>query len=256
MMGSIDLALVGIASGDPDQLTGAARAALSGADLVLIPRKGAEKAVLADLRRTLAVTLGVRRTAEFDMPRRDAEAPDYLDAVSDWHDAIADAWAAAIAAALPDGGRVALMVWGDPSLYDSSLRIADRLATRGLSLRLRVVPGLTSLQLLTAAHAIPLNSLGAAVLVTTGRRLRAEGWPAQVDTVAVMLDGGCAFQTLAPEGLAIWWGAYLGMDAQLLYAGPLASAGPEIVRRRAAARAEHGWIMDTYLLRREDPDHR
>lgn len=250
-MGVVDISLVGIGSGDPNQLTGLARQTLAAADLVLIPRKGAEKTVLADLRRALAATVGVRRTEEFDMPRRDAAAPDYLDAVADWHESIADIWADAIAAALPDGGRVALMVWGDPSLYDSSLRIAERLAARGLVLRLSVVPGLTSLQMLTAAHAIPLNSLGASVLVTTGRRLRAEGWLAGVDTVAVMLDGGCAFQVLAPEGLTIWWGAYLGMADQLLIAGPLSTAGPEIVRRRAAARALHGWIMDTYLLRRD-----
>ncbi len=251
-MPAVDLALVGIASGDPAQLTGAARQALAAADLVLIPRKGAEKARLADLRRALCADLGVPCVAEFDMPRRDAEASDYLGAVADWHDAIADAWAAAITGALPDGGRVALMVWGDPSLYDSSLRIAGRLQARGLEARLSVVPGLTSLQLLTAAHAIPLNDLGASVLVTTGRRLRAEGWPPQVDAVAVMLDGGCAFETLPPEGIGIWWGAYLGMAEQILHAGPLAEAGPEIVRRRAAARAAHGWIMDVYLLRRSE----
>ncbi|MCA3862067.1 MAG: hypothetical protein IOB81_25890, partial [Burkholderia sp.] len=48
-------------------------------------------------------------------------------------------------------GRLALLVWGDPALYDSSLRIAERLQAGGLPLRVRVVPGLTSLQLLTAA---------------------------------------------------------------------------------------------------------
>ncbi len=58
-MAAFDLTLVGIASGDPDQLTGAARRALVAADLVLIPRKGAEKAVLADLRRALCAHLGL-----------------------------------------------------------------------------------------------------------------------------------------------------------------------------------------------------
>ena len=55
---------------------------------------------------------------------------------------------------------------------------------------------------------------------------------------------------LDPDGLAIWWGAYLGMANQILDAGPLAEAGPRIRARRAAARAAHGWIMDVYLLRR------
>lgn len=120
-----------------------------------------------------------------------------------------------------------------------------------MAIRVHVEPGITSLQVLTAAHAIPLNTLAAPALITTGRRLRAGGWPEGVDTLAVMLDGGCAFETLADEGIAIWWGAYLGMPNQSLIAGPLEQAGAEIVRTRASLRAEHGWIMDIYLLRRE-----
>ena len=64
-----------------------------------------------------------------------------------------------------------------------------------------------------------------------------------------MLDGHCAFQTLPPQGLEIWWGAYLGMEQQALAQGPLAVAGPKIVERRQALRRRHGWIMDVYLLR-------
>ena len=37
---------------------------------------------------------------------------------------------------------------------------------------------------------------------------------------------------------------------QALAAGPLQETGEEIRDRRAALRAEHGWIMDVYLLRR------
>jgi precorrin-6A synthase len=86
-------------------------------------------------------------------------------------------------------GSVALMVWGDPSLYDSTLRIAARLG----DVAVRVIPGITSLQVLTAAHAIPLNSLAAPVTITTGRQLREHGWPEVPVTVAVMLDKGGAF---------------------------------------------------------------
>lgn len=66
-----------------------------------------------------------------------------------------------------------------------------------------------------------------------------------------MLDGECSFRTLCAEGWTIWWGAFLGMAEQVLDFGPLDQAGPRIVETRAAARARHGWIMDTYLLRRE-----
>jgi precorrin-6A synthase len=40
------------------------------------------------------------------------------------------------------------------------------------------------------------------------------------------------------------------MPEQILDAGPLAEAAPRIIARRAEARARHGWIMDTYLMRR------
>ena len=242
------LNLIGIGTGNPEHLTREAIRAINEAALILIPRKGPDKADLADLRRAICaevLTNPAARIVEFDMPVRDGAAPDYRAGVAAWHAAIAARWSAAITRALPQGGEVALLVWGDPSLYDSTLRIAAR-----LGLATRVVPGITAIQALTAAHGVALNEVGAPVLVTTGRRLREQGWPADVDTLVVLLDGGCAFQTLAPAGVEIWWGAYLGMAAQILEAGPLASAGPAIMARRAAARAAHGWIMDVYMLRR------
>ena len=249
----IDLHLVGIGTGNPDHLTRAAIRALNGADLILLPRKGTEKADLADLRRQICDAVLERpvRVVEFDLPRRASDQP-YLGAVAEWHDAIAQCWRAAIGAHMPQGGHVALMVWGDPSLYDSSLRIAERLGAAGLPLRTHVVPGITSLQVLTSAHAIPLNRLGAPVTITTGRRLREGGWPDGVQTLAVMLDSGGAFEVLKPDGLHIWWGAYVGMAEEVLIAGALGDVAAEIVETRARLRAAHGWIMDIYLLQRCD----
>lgn len=239
-----ELILIGIGTGNPDHLTRQAEAAMQQADLILVPCKGPDKADLADLRRAICarVAPGVP-VAEFDLPVRDTANPDYRQGVDDWHDAIAHAWAEAAGGA----GRVALLVWGDPSLYDSSLRIAGRLTPAP---RLRVVPGITALQALCAAHAIPLNEIGAPVVITTGRRLRDAGWPPGADRIVVMLDGDCAFRTLDPMGLRIWWGAYVGMTEELLVSGDLAEAGPRIVALRAEARARHGWIMDIYLLAR------
>ena len=242
------LALVGIGTGSPGHMTQAGIAALNAADVILIPRKGADKADLADLRRALcagAVTNPATALVEFDLPARDEGTADYLARVEDWHDAIAAAWVAALAGR---GGRVALLVWGDPALYDSSLRIASRLSPAP---QVEVIPGITALQALTAAHAVPLNALAGAVTITTGRRLRDRGWPPDCDRLAVMLDADCAFRTLDPGGLRIWWGAFLGMPGQALEAGPLAEAGPRILARRPALRAAHGWIMDTYLLARD-----
>ena len=190
------LTLIGIGTGQPEHLTGQARAAIQHADLILIPHKGEDKADLAHLRQSIVAALradAATCTALFDMPLRDPAIP-YLDRVEHWHDQIAEVWTATIAAH-PQARSVALLVWGDPSLYDSTLRIAARLDPQP---QIKVIAGITSLQLLTAAHAIPLNTVGGPVTITTGRQLRDHGWPDGAETVAVMLDGACAFQTLDP----------------------------------------------------------
>src|SRR5690606_34015339 len=98
--GMTRLVLVGIGTGSPDHITRQGVAALNAADLILIPDKGAEKADLADARLAILRAVLVRPVpvARIAMPRRRAEG-DYLGAVSDWHDAIAAEWAAAIVAA-------------------------------------------------------------------------------------------------------------------------------------------------------------
>ncbi|MBS0123976.1 precorrin-6A synthase (deacetylating) [Thetidibacter halocola] len=240
-----DLWLIGIGTGSPAHVTLEGMAALHDAAVVLLPLKGEDKEALADLRRAILDASGTKATViPFDYPVRDESLP-YATRVDAWHDEIARRWQAAMDGA-PEG-PVALLVWGDPSLYDSTLRIAGRLLPAP---RIRVVPGITSIQALTAAHAIPLNTVNGPVTVTTGRRLRDHGWPEGAETLVVMLDGECSFRALAPDGVTIWWGAYLGSPDQILDHGPLAEAGPRIEATRAEARARHGWIMDTYLLRR------
>ena len=244
------LSLIGIGCGDPEQLTLAAVRAINAADLVLIPRKGEDKTDLAGLRRDVCarvLTNPATRVVEFDLPMRDAGRDDYGGAVDDWHDAVAQAWASEIGGHLGANGRVALLIWGDPSLYDSSLRIARRLKPEPA---VEVVPGVTAIQALCAAHKIPLNAIGRPFLVTTGRQLRDRGWPDGAETVVVMLDGDTAFQSLDPTGLHIWWGAYLGMPQQIILSGALTETGAKIAQARAQARACHGWIMDSYLIRR------
>lgn len=261
----VALTLIGIGTGNPDHLTRQAMAAMRSADLILLPRKGEDKAELAALREALCDAVLAPapsplrpRIAGFDMPVRRSTGGDYLAQVDEWHAAIARCWQAAIAQATAEGLRpgaaggplrVALLVWGDPALYDSTLRIASRMQPPPA--QVEVVAGITSLQALAAAHAIALNGIGQPFVVTTGRQLRDHGWPPGMDTAVVMLDGQCSFEALPdPRGLHIWWGAYLGMPQQLLDSGPLAEAGPRIARTRADARARHGWIMDIYLLRR------
>jgi len=247
---TLTLSLIGIGCGDPAHLTRKAVDAINAAGLVLIPRKGEEKADLADLRRQICadvLTNEATRVVEFDLPVRDSTSGNYRAGVDDWHDAVAASWSRAIAQNLGQDGRVALLIWGDPSLYDSSLRIARRLDPLP---EIEVVPGITAIQALCAAHALPLNEIGEPFLVTTGRRLREGGWPHGVDTVAVMLDGGTAFEVLEPKGIHIWWGAYLGMPDEIVLSGSLTDVATTIIAARRAARERHGWIMDCYILKR------
>ena len=89
--------------------------------------------------------------------------------------------------------------------------------------------------------------------ITTGRRLRDEGWPHGADSLVIMLDGECSFRALDPDGLHIWWSAYAGMAEEITFSGPVAEVTERIVDTRAEARARHGWIMDIYLLRYDTP---
>lgn len=240
------LTLIGIGTGNPDHLTFEGARAIQEASTILIPRKGSQKSDLADLRRQIVdkVVVGTGpKIIEFDLPARQSNG-DYLENVDLWHDAIAQAWKDAAG----ETKNAALLIWGDPSLYDSSLRIALRIKPYP---KVRVIAGITTLQALTAAHAIPLNEIGAPFVVTTGRQLRDNGWPEGVETAIFMLDGSCAFQALEKDKYDIWWGAYLGMENQILCSGPLDQVCDTIISARATARAAHGWIMDTYLLRRK-----
>ncbi|AXT36571.1 precorrin-6A synthase (deacetylating) [Phaeobacter sp. LSS9] len=253
----IDLTLIGIGTGNPQHLTLQAVEALNTQDLILIPNKGAGKDDLAGLRQAIcaaAIREGgpdhpAPRIVEFDLPVRDEATQDYRQRVDDWHDAIAEIWWQTITTHLPEGGAVGFLVWGDPSLYDSTMRIADRLKTRA-EIALRVIPGITSIQALTAAHAIPINTINGPFTITTGRQLRDAGWPEGTETLVVMLDGACSFRSLDPAGLQIWWTAYAGMENEISISGPLGEVSDQIIETRANARADHGWIMDIYLLRR------
>ena len=247
----LELFLIGIGTGNPDHITRQAEKAIEQADLVLLPHKDDSKAELAQVRLTLLESLAVQepRIAHFDMPVRRQQGDDYDQQVDEWHDAIAQRWNECLSSHLPAGfGRVALLVWGDPALYDSTLRIASRL---GLSkAQVHVVPGITSMQVLCSAHGIALNEIGAPFLVTTGRQLRESGWPQGINTLVVMLDGQSSYEQLTEPDIDIFWGAYLGMPQQILMQGRLTEVKDSISAKRQQARQLHSWIMDIYLLRR------
>ena len=252
------LLLIGIGPGDPRLITLAAADAVAATDVFFVFDKGAD---LADLQAVRDEILdrhasAVHRVVALTDPPRRLDGPVYGDAVAGWHDQRAELLQRALVDELDAGGTGAVLVWGDPSLYDSTLRVANEaIAVLPWPVTVEIVPGLSSVALLTARHQIPLNRVGAAVRITTGRRLADE--PPSVDCdVVVMLDGSCAFEALAdpPSGahLDIYWGAYLGTDDEVVIAGRLDERAAEIVARRAELRAIKGWMFDTYLLRWRD----
>lgn len=248
-----NLLLIGIGSGNPEHMTIQAINALNRANVVLIPRKGPAKDDLAEVRREICdrfLTNPATRLVEFDLPVRDAGDPSYLAGVANWHEAIAETYRALLEAETGDDDAAALLVWGDPSLYDSTLRIVDRLSRMaGFAFNHEVIPGITSIQALAAGHRIAVNTVGNPFQVTTGRKLQ-DGFPTDVDTAIVMLDGSLSFDHLNGDAFDIYWGAYLGTADEILIAGKLSEVADDIRKARAEARGRHGWIMDTYLLRR------
>nr|WP_307874934.1 precorrin-6A synthase (deacetylating) [Frankia nepalensis] len=245
------VSLIGMGVGDPESLTHAASRALAGADVLFTVDKGAAKADLNALRARICARYARPglRVVEVGEPERDRAPADYPAEVRRWHAARATVWADALRTELDEGGRGAFLVWGDPALYDSSLRILDDIRARGLvDLDVEVVPGISSVQALAARHRIPLNTVGGSVHITTGRRLADEA--AGLDTVVVLLDGAAAWQGLDADQWDIYWGAYLGADDEIALAGPLAEVGGQIAAAKRDARARKGWIMDVYLLRR------
>lgn len=233
--------VIGIGAGNPDHLTLQAIAALRRSDVVVALDKGDVKADLLNLRREIVDkhAPGTPIVAVTD-PERDRNPVDYQAEVERWHQERAQL----LYDALPAEGTAAFLVWGDPSLYDSTLRIIERMRGLGLEASVTVTPGITAVQALTAAHGILINRIGEDIRVTTGRAL-VNG---SMNNTVVMLDGGAAWMH-APDA-EIWWGAYLGTDKEVLRHGLVSEIGADLAQQKAALREKHGWIMDIYLLRK------
>ncbi|MEU5254004.1 precorrin-6A synthase (deacetylating) [Streptomyces longwoodensis] len=247
--------VIGIGAGDPDQLTLQAVRALRDTDVFFVLDKGEVKSDLTQVRRDMLATHvpeGTYRVVEARDPERDRTAGGtaYSPAVGDWRSARADIYERLMAEELGEAETGAFLVWGDPALYDSTIGILEEVRARGtVDFTYDVVPGISSVSALVARHRTGLNRVARPVQITTGRRL-AEGFPDGVDDVVVMLDAHQTFRQFADEDMDIFWGAYIGTPDEILVAGPLAEAAPRIERLRAEAREHKGWIMDTYLLRR------
>ncbi|WP_206795422.1 precorrin-6A synthase (deacetylating) [Amycolatopsis sp. MtRt-6] len=250
--------VIGIGAGDPEMITLQAVRALNRVDVIMVLDKGKESRPLVELREEIC-----RRHLR-DRPYRIVEVPDprrprrsdglsmaeYEAAVRDWHVKRAEALETVLLDDVAEDGCAAFLVVGDPSLYDSTIRVVRNILDRGnVEFGWEVVPGITSLQALTARHRIPLNGIGEPVAITTGRRLSADA-ELPDGTTAVMLDDALACQAIDDPEVRIYWGANIGTPEEVLREGPLTEVIGEIADARAELRERTGWVMDTYLLRR------
>lgn len=245
--------LIGIGPGGPDDLTVAAVAALGSVDVIVVADKNRGVDDLVALREEILQrhAPGRHRVIVVPDPPRDRDPAQYGTEVRDWHDARAEKYEQVLRSQVRDGEAVGFLVWGDPSLYDSTIRVVDDIRARGtLDIDYDVIPGVSSIQMLAARHRLVLNRIGGSVTITTGRRLL-EDVAAGHDDLVVMLDGKLTCRELDGDW-DIRWGANLGTSDEELVAGRLADVLPQIEEARSRAKAARGWVMDVYLLRRAD----
>ena len=167
----------------------------------------------------------------------------YEGAVAGWHDARAAAYADVLRTR---GGTAAFLVLGDPSLYDSTIRVVGKIKELGVPVEFDVLPGISAPQLLAARHRIVLHEVGRPVHITTGRRLQEAVAAGQDNVVAMLNPPPDRLDLTGLHDWAVWWGANLGTAGERLAAGRLGDVVEHIADARAQAHAEAGWVMDIY----------
>ena len=238
----------------PQHVTEEAAEALRSVDYVLAAEKSSDDQLLALRRAIVAAHPGPAGPAEVVAvpdPQRDRSAGlstgGYENAVADWHDARAAQYAALLERR---PGTAAFLVWGDPSLYDSTIRIVEKIRALGVALDYDVLPGISAPQILAARHRIVLHDVGRPVHITTGRRLQ--------DAVSAGQDNIVAMLNPPPERLdftglgdwTLWWGANLGAVGERLVTGRVTDVLPTVTAAREAAQRADGWVMDVFLVRK------
>src|SRR5215207_3744838 len=137
--------VIGIGPGDPEQVTLEAITAMRSVDWFLVADKGDDDPLLAAREALLTRHVGsdARVVAVRDPERDRADPSDYRGAVTDWHEARAEAYERTL---LDNAGDVGFLVWGDPAFYDSTIRIVERVLDDGaVEAEWDVIPGVSSL---------------------------------------------------------------------------------------------------------------
>jgi precorrin-6A synthase len=240
--------ILGIGMG-PQHVTAEVASALRSADYVIAAEKSSDDGLLAVRRAVVDAYAPATPVVAVADPARDRSPgltePDYARAVADWHAARAQCYADVLRTR---GGVAAFLVWGDPALYDSTIRIVEQVKDLGVELDYDVLPGISAPQLLAARHRIVLHEVGRPVHITTGRRL-AQAAAAGQDNIVAMLNPD-ELDLSAVGDWMIWWAANLGAVGEALISGRVCDVVDQIAAARAAARAQAGWVMDVFVVRR------
>jgi precorrin-6A synthase len=238
--------IIGIGTGNPEHVTIQAINRMNAADMIFLPTKGARRKASLGAPRDLRSLH--HQCADDDrgvaVPVRKTSDRSYVGSVDEWHAALAETYVQLING-LPENGVGAFLVWGDPSLYDSVIRIVERAKAarnRGFRFQCRAWhyqhPGAGGEPPHTDQH---------------GRETRRDHHRApsgengnRADSTIVMLDGEQAFSKIDDPDAEIFWGAYLGTEDEIVIAGRLADVADDIVKDagggEGAAWLDHGHL--------------
>ncbi|PKL50560.1 MAG: precorrin-6A synthase (deacetylating) [Nitrospira bacterium HGW-Nitrospira-1] len=248
--------LIGIGPGNPDYLTVQAINTMKKVDVFFLLEKDGQKGKeLLDIRKEILekyLNSGAYRVVTAKIPKRKKGSRPYVEEIKVWRQETAAVIAGLIKNKMKEGENSALLVWGDPSLYDGHLEMLQHILKRGIiNFEYEVIPGITSVQVLAARHKIPLNRIGEPIVITTGRKLK-EYSTDEVINAIVLLDSCSAFKRFHGADIDIYWGGYLGTGDEILVSGKLKDIIGDIKKIRSEAKKKKGWLMDAYILRRTE----
>lgn len=247
--------LIGIGTGNPEHLTVQAINTMKKTNVFFLLEKDGKKGYEDFVRVRKEILERYLDNRKYKVviakiPRRKKGCNPYSNEIKTWRQETAAVITGLIKNEMKEGESSALLVWGDPSLYDGHLEMLQHILKEGtVNFEYEVIPGINSIQVLSARHKIPLNRIGETIVVTTARHLK-EYKPEEIKNMAVMLDSHCTFQRLQDMNIDIYWGAYLGTEDEILISGKLKDVISDIKKIRTKAKNKKGWLMDTYILRK------
>ena len=243
--------IIGIGPGDPMYLTLEAYEIIKKAKNFIIPLKKGPKEELTKIREKVIEFCKQSdtnyRVIKVEFPEREKGGVYKLE-VESWR----KEKVSILAKVLKDVDEACFLVLGDPSLYDGHIEIFKEV-NKHLPIEIEVIPGISTINFLSAKHKISLTKVAESLLITTPRPLRKKKEISR--NTLVFLDNYETFKLFKDESeLMIYWGAYLGTEKEVLFNGKLSECWQKLVELRRKLKKKHGYIMETYLLTKKEKD--